>query len=310
MTAVLFVQMCCVNSYAVGPNTSTEYWTLIAEGALQLDKADFLEDGYKVKVGGNQGSPAARAEPSRSKRKLQVEDDDESSSDDDDEEDDDDDDYQAPLETPGTSSASSGRQLRSPSSERKSKRKKRDSSNKDILKSLVATVQVLATQTAETRSNQADFQKYLMGLQQQQNNFQLTMQAMMERLPQPQPVAIMAPPPLPSVPLLLTNQPSGSISSDDSAPPAPSAVPAPPPPPPSYSPVAAPPPLPPMSPPVAAPPPPPPASASAPSSSPPRRQVSSGATGDDSLGFSEPTGSANADTAVSPDTDAAAGGSQ
>jgi hypothetical protein len=99
-------------------------------------------------------------------------------------------------------------------------------------------------------------------------------------------VAVLNPPLLPPEPLLLGNQPSGSTTSGESAPPAPSSVAAPRPPP----------------------------SASALSTFPAPRKVSSSATGDatnpynldDSLGFSGAADSANADTAVSPNTDAAA----
>ena len=67
MTAMPFVQMCCVNSYAVGDKRMKDWFASIAIDALDLDKADFLEDGYPVHVDGEQSTPAARPGSSRSK---------------------------------------------------------------------------------------------------------------------------------------------------------------------------------------------------------------------------------------------------
>jgi hypothetical protein len=324
MTVMLFVQMSCVNTYAIGSNHTSVFWTAIANEALDLDKADFLADGYPVQVEGNRSTPGARPAPSSSKRKAsdawgspskrkRDDTDDEDSSSDDEGDDLNDEDFTpAPLETPRKSdapgsSASSGQPLASPSTTPKSKKKKRGSVT-ELINLMAASLQGLATTTtanaelnlkmhAEARMDQQDFQKFMMDqhkaqmeailLQQrqqqmQQDVMQQTLQTLMTGF-MPGSLAALTPPPSTPQTLLLGNQQSGSDISGGSAPPAAS--------------------------PVAPPPPPPPAPASAP---PAPRQVSSTATDDanDSLGFSGAAGSANADTAASLDTDAAAGGSQ
>jgi hypothetical protein len=59
MTVMLFVQMSCVNTYVVGSNHTSVFWTAIANEALYLDKADLLADGYLVQVEGNWSTPGA-----------------------------------------------------------------------------------------------------------------------------------------------------------------------------------------------------------------------------------------------------------
>ena len=189
MTVMLFVQMSCVNTYAIGSNHTSVFWTAIANEALDLDKADFLADGYPVQVEGNRSTPGARPAPSSSKRKAsdawgspskrkRDDTDDEDSSSDDEGDDLNDEDFTpAPLETPRKSdapgsSASSGQPPASPSTTPKSKKKKRGSVT-ELIKSMAASLQGLATTTtanaelnlkmhAESRKDQQDFQKFMM----------------------------------------------------------------------------------------------------------------------------------------------------